>query len=220
MRDDFRLDRRVIEGKVNEAIPNRPKAIRCLEGRCATASSRHNPCRRCHVVGVEVAPPVVDDVKLVVDVVQLLLVLVARDDQVDPMRPSQVSPIPGPLPGRSVCDHDLPISVGPLEEVIHPLHLRSPQIFEVLVASRRRRWPSRAAVVQGFVRGGVTHILRIKVAGIDEVVLHNEAGVAYDCPVVLRGHHPTAGAPRASPCVTNRLVPAGRIPLAPIVLVP
>mmetsp|Transcript_95041 Transcript_95041/g.183232 ORF Transcript_95041/g.183232 Transcript_95041/m.183232 type:complete len:241 (-) Transcript_95041:595-1317(-) len=136
------------------------------------------------------------------------------------MLSGKVNPIPGSLPGRSVCDHNLPISVGRFEEVIKPLSLSSPQVFEVLIASCHRPWPEKGAMVHRLVVGSFAHLLLFKKAGIDKVVLHDKAYVAYDRPVVLGRQHPTASAPRAAPGVAYGLVPAGCKARATVVLVP
>mmetsp|Transcript_8369 Transcript_8369/g.19619 ORF Transcript_8369/g.19619 Transcript_8369/m.19619 type:complete len:262 (-) Transcript_8369:1323-2108(-) len=135
VRDDLHFDLRVREREVHEAVLHRPRRFRLLGRSGATAAPGDNPSSRRQEIGVEVAPPVVDDVELVVDVVHLLVVLVTRDDQVDAMGSREVDPIPDPHPGRRARDHYLPVCVGFLQEAIQPVRLLLEELVEVCFAS-------------------------------------------------------------------------------------
>mmetsp|Transcript_1617 Transcript_1617/g.4833 ORF Transcript_1617/g.4833 Transcript_1617/m.4833 type:complete len:1176 (-) Transcript_1617:46-3573(-) len=144
---------------------------------------------------------------------ELLVVLMARDQQVQAQVRVQAIE-PGSLEAAGKVRHyDLPVGLGAPQLVLGPPLLLLPEGVKPGLARLDRGGASRFAAVSVLrvVLGPADVVLRVLLrvkrvheVGVKHEVVHREGGVHDLQAVVRRGHHP----PRAGPGVRNLLVPA------------
>eukprot|EP00406_Dinophysis_acuminata_P083049 CAMPEP_0179262908 /NCGR_PEP_ID=MMETSP0797-20121207/27606_1 /TAXON_ID=47934 /ORGANISM="Dinophysis acuminata, Strain DAEP01" /LENGTH=399 /DNA_ID=CAMNT_0020971051 /DNA_START=36 /DNA_END=1233 /DNA_ORIENTATION=- len=206
MRDGLDHDLLACEREVHEAVlVISTISIRCAFGCYAPASAG-------------------DDVRggrqgvVCLQVVHLLVVPVARGDEVDAMLRRQPLPVREAVLRGEVGHDDLPGAGGLSESAVQPYELRVPEPLEPGRALLNGHWPlhtARRPLLKVVLAGAdVVALIRNRVVGVedvgvDEVVVHSEVGVSHLRAVVHGGRHPSVSACTTDgPGVPDGLVPA------------
>mmetsp|Transcript_88481 Transcript_88481/g.255220 ORF Transcript_88481/g.255220 Transcript_88481/m.255220 type:complete len:577 (+) Transcript_88481:639-2369(+) len=187
------------------------RGIRDRLGSDATAAARNDPCgRRQKVVALQV--------------VQLLVVCVAGDDEVDAMADRHVLPeVEAPQRGE-VRHGDLPIRCGFRQAFVEPRRLGVPQALEpawTIPHVRRPLGPATVICVVVLLVAQVVARVSLRRMGVPEIgvqeeIVDREARVVHLHAPILRWDHPPAA---LAPSVRDDLVPSCREFVAAIVVV-